>query len=104
MNVAVRDNPDKERFEVFSDGQLAGFAQYRLGGGKITMDHTEVDPRFEGQGLGGALAKAALQDVRERGLELIPTCPFIAAYVRDHPDDYLDLVAPAMRQRVIAGG
>ena len=99
----VQDNPEESRYDVLVDGRLAGFAQYRLGGGRITMYHTEIEPEYEGRGLGDELAREALDDVRRRGLVLVPLCPFIAAYIRRHPDDYLDLVAPGMRERVMEG-
>jgi predicted GNAT family acetyltransferase len=104
MNVEVRDNPDQSRYEVLVDGDVAGIAQYRLHGDRITMFHTEVEPAHEGAGLGSELARRALQDVRARGLGLEPLCPFIAGYIRHHPDEYLDLVIPAMRDRVMSGG
>jgi predicted GNAT family acetyltransferase len=104
MSVQVRDNPDKSRYELFADGDLAGFARYRLDDGRMTLFHTEVDPAREGSGLGGALARGALDDARGRELVLVPTCPFIAGYIRRHPDEYLDIVVPEMRERVINGG
>src|ERR1700756_725801 len=96
----VLDNPAQSRYEVFSDGKLAGFALYRLQGDRITMYHTEIDEAFEGEGLGSELAREALRDIRSRGLMVEPLCPFIAAFIRSHPDDYLDLVVPEMREKV----
>ncbi len=95
--MSVRDNAAESRYEVLADGELAGFAQYRLNGGRMTIFHTEIDPAFEGRGLGSELARGALADVRARGLELVPRCPFIAEFVRRHPDEYLDLVVPSLR-------
>jgi len=103
VSVEVADNRELDRYEVHVDGQLAGFAQYRLTGERITMFHVEVGAEFEGRGIGSQLAKAALDDVAARGLELIPRCPFVAAYVRRHPDPYLDLVAEPLRDSVMAG-
>lgn len=103
MSTQVRDNPEESRYELLVDGRLAGFALYRLEGRRITMYHTEVEPEYEGRGLGDELARTALDDVRRRGLVLVPLCPFIAAYISRHPDDYLDLVAPSLRQRVTEG-
>jgi predicted GNAT family acetyltransferase len=103
MGVEVRDNRDESRYEVFTDGQLAGFSQYRLGDGRITFVHTEIDPDYEGSGLGSRLARAALDDSRTRNLEVVPQCPFIAGYIRRHPE-YIDLVVPAFRAGVTAGG
>jgi predicted GNAT family acetyltransferase len=96
----VLDNPAESRYEVFSDGQLAGFAQYKLHGDRIMIYHTEIDPAYEGEGLGSELAREALADVRSRGLMVEPVCPFIAAFIRDHPDDYLDLVVHEMQKKV----
>ena len=101
MSAQVRDNPEQSRYELLVDGRLAGFAQYRLAGERITMYHTEVEPEYEGRGLGDELARAALDDVRHRGLVLVPLCPFIAAYIRRHSADYLDLVMPSLRERVM---
>lgn len=103
MSTEVRDNPQQSRYELLVDEQLAGFALYRLDGERITMYHTEVEPEYEGRGLGDELAHTALEDVRSRALVLVPVCPFIAAYVRRHPDDYLDLVAPGLRKSVMQG-
>ena len=101
MSIEVRDNPERSRYEVLLDGEVAGFAQYRLRNGRITMFHTEIEPGHEGHGLGGELARQALDDVRSRGLALEPRCPFIAGYIRRHPDQYLDLVIPALRDKVM---
>jgi hypothetical protein len=104
VSVEVRDNPDESRYVVLVDGELAGFALYRLRKGRITIFHTEIDPAFEGRGLAGELARYALEDVRARGLELEPRCPFFAGYIRRHPDEYLDLVIPQLRDRLMEGG
>lgn len=92
--TTVKDNPDLGRFEAYVDGALAGFAAYRLSGGHIVFTHTEVDDAYEGQGVGGALARGALDQVRAAGEhDVVAMCPFIAAWIERHPD-YQDLVAP----------
>ena len=83
--VEVVDNDSLHRFEITVDGKAAGFAFYRTEPGAVVFTHTEIDPAFEGQGLGSKLAAAALQNVRDRGLEIVPVCPFIAAYMKRHP-------------------
>ncbi len=88
----VADNPPELRYEVWADGRLAGLIRYTLGDGEITLVHTEVDPAFEGRGLGSVLVAGALEDIRRRGLKLHPLCPFVAAYVRRHPE-FADLLA-----------
>ncbi len=71
---------------------LAGFAEYQLTDELIVFTHTEVEPAFEGKGVGGALARYALDDVRNDGTRkvLLP-CPFIKGWIGNHPD-YVDLV------------
>ncbi len=101
--VQIDDNPEDHRYEALVDGKLAGFIDYQLRGDRITIYHTEVYPAYEGQGIGGELAKAALGDVVERGLELVPLCSFIANYVRRHPQEYLGSVVESMREQVAAG-
>jgi predicted GNAT family acetyltransferase len=93
MSVEVTDNAGAGRYEVSVDGEPAGGAYYRLEDDRIVFTHTEIDPAHEGQGLGGGLARGALDDVRGRGLAVVPLCPFIAGWIRRHPD-YADLVSP----------
>jgi hypothetical protein len=91
-DIAVHENPERSRYEVFVDGDLAGYSAYRDVGGNRVFTHTTIDPDYEGHGVGSALARAALDDVRTRGLPITARCPFIAGYIDRHPD-YADLVA-----------
>ena len=94
-DVEVRNNPQENRYEAWLEGGLAGFAEYRLKADLITFTHTEVDDAFEGRGVGSALARGALDDVRADGSRQVrPLCPFIAAWIDKHPD-YRDLVSVA---------
>jgi uncharacterized protein len=90
-STEVSDAPERSRFEITVDGELAGFVLYRLGPARITFVHTEIDEAYEGKGLGGKLARAALDTARARGLAVRPDCPFIKAWIARHPD-YADLV------------
>ncbi|MGC5014608.1 GNAT family N-acetyltransferase [Streptosporangium sp. DT93] len=90
-SVAVSDNSGASRFEITVGGVTAGFAVYRLRAGKIIFTHTEILPEFEGRGLGGRLASAALDASRASGRAVVPLCPFFAGYIRRHPA-YRDLV------------
>lgn len=93
-DIVVTDNPQEHRYEAHVDGVLAGFVVYRFKGEHLVMVHTEVDDAFEGKGVGGALARGALDDVRAKGRhDVVALCPFIAAWIERHPD-YQDLVAP----------
>ena len=91
----VRDNPQTSRYEILDAvDRIAGFTEYDLdkAANVITFVHTEVDPAFEGQGIGSKLAAGALDDVRERGLEVVAVCEFMAGYIQRHPQ-YGDLLA-----------
>ncbi len=94
--IAVADSPERERYEIRVGDELAGFTQYRMRRGLIAFVHTEVDDRFEGQGLGSKLIAFALDDARIRGLAVLPFCPFVNAYIQRHPE-YVDLVPEAHR-------
>ena len=94
---AIRDNADRHRFEIdLSDGSLA-IAEYTLPAGKIMFTHTEVPPAHEGQGIGSALIRFGLASARERGLKVIPICPFFAAYIKKH-SEVQDLLDPSYRR------
>jgi hypothetical protein len=90
MSEGVRDNGERQRFELAVDGHTA-FSEYRSGEGVITMMHTEVPKQLEGRGVGSQLVRGALDIIRERGLKVVPRCPFVKSYIERHPD-YTDLV------------
>jgi predicted GNAT family acetyltransferase len=94
--IEVSDDREAERYVIAVDGEPAGFAQYRDRGPALAFVHTEIDDRFEGQGLGGRLVSAALDDVRSRGLVVLPFCPFVRGYIARH-HEYLDLVPATQR-------
>ena len=96
MAAVVTDNRDRSRFEIRVDGAPAGFSAYQLEDDRIVFTHTEVDDAFEGQGLGSTLASEALDAARDTGLGVVPKCPFIAGYIRRHPE-YADLVPEDVR-------
>jgi len=100
QEIAVYNNPGSNRYEASVEGELAGFAYYRLDPGQVVFVHTEVRDSYEGQGVGGALAGAALDDVRAQGKKAAPVCDFIAGYIRRHPD-YADLLDEAYRDEVL---
>ena len=91
-------NETSHRFEVELDGQTA-FAEYILQHDAIVLPHTVVPDAFEGRGVGGQLASAALTYAREHGLRVKPSCPFMAAYIKRHAE-WHDLVHKDYRARL----
>jgi predicted GNAT family acetyltransferase len=96
----VTDHPELRRFEARSRGELAGVVTYDIGDEKMVLIHTEVEQAFEGKGVGGRLARAALESARERGLRVVPRCPFVAVYLKRHPE-FGDLVDEEDRSRYL---
>ena len=96
--LLVRDNPERHRFEIdLGDGTFA-IAEYTLRPGKIMFTHTEVPEAHEGKGIGTTLIRFALDAARDRGLKVIPICPFFAAYMQKH-GEVQDLLDPAWRKK-----
>jgi predicted GNAT family acetyltransferase len=91
MGERLVDNAAELRYEWWDGDARVGSVAYRVEPGTRVLIHTEVEPRFEGTGYAGRLVRAALDDLRDRGLYVVPLCPFVAAYVRRHPE-YADLV------------
>lgn len=90
-DIEISDNPDSDRYEVRSGGQLIGRADYHRDGDRVVMPHTQIDPAYGGQGLGGQMVRYALDDIRRQGCKVVPACPFVADYLDKHPE-YADLL------------
>jgi predicted GNAT family acetyltransferase len=92
VNVTVEDNPGRSRYEALVEsGVVAGYTEYQRREGVLVLAHTEVDDAFEGQGVGSALARGALDRARATGLPVRALCPFISSYAESHPE-YRDLL------------
>ncbi len=97
MDLQVADNPGEARFEIRADGELAGYVVYQVSGNEIAFTHTQTDDRFRGQGIGGRLVRAALDEARRRHLAVLPYCPFVKGWITGHRE-YVALV-PADRRK-----
>ena len=95
-DFAVRNNEKQHRFEV-DLGDAVAVAVYSPMEGKIMFTHTEVPEAHEGKGVGTALIRAGLAYAREKGLSVIPTCPFFASYMKRH-EEVQDLLDPHYRK------
>ncbi|HNX53989.1 MAG TPA: GNAT family N-acetyltransferase [Prolixibacteraceae bacterium] len=85
MDYPLIDNTEKKQYEFQIEDELARI-EYIKAQGKIFLTHTEVPAKFEGKGIGSALVKQVLDDIRQKGLTLVPLCPFVAAYINRHPE------------------
>jgi predicted GNAT family acetyltransferase len=96
MQIEIADDADSQRYVIRVDGKRAGLLQYRLRPELIELVHTEIYEEFEGRGLGSRLISFALNDARERGLAVVPFCPFVNDYIQRHRQ-YVDLVPEGRR-------
>lgn len=90
-DVETVDHPERGRYELTVDSQFAGSLRYSIHNGQITLIHTEIDSAYAGRQLGKRLVRSVLDDARVRRLRVRPMCPFVASYIRAHPE-YQDLV------------
>jgi hypothetical protein len=91
-DLRVVHNPDERRYELFLNGERIGFTDYRADDGRILFTYIEVDPALQGQGFASHLTKAALDDARDKGLQISARCPFIVDFLETHPE-YLEPAA-----------
>lgn len=91
-------NEQTHRFEAKLGSEVA-FAEYHLTHDALVLPHTEVPDAFAGKGVASALATTALTYAHEHGLKVKPICPFMAGYIKKHPE-WQDLVHPEFRERL----
>jgi predicted GNAT family acetyltransferase len=89
-DISVVDVPNEYRYEVRIGGQLVGLAEYvdhtSPTGERRIFTHTETDPSLQGKGIASTLIREALADTTQKGITIVPTCPFVVAWVRKHPE------------------
>ncbi|MCH7586881.1 MAG: N-acetyltransferase [Chloroflexi bacterium] len=99
MNIewTVTNNIALQQFEVRIGDQVA-VLNYVKEGKHVTFIHTGVPQTMEGNGIGSAIAHAALAYAKTERLEVVPLCPFVRGYIEKHPEyrtlvsrDYQDL-------------
>ena len=92
-DITVVDNARELRYELYVDGRLVGEIRYRREPGARALVYVDVEPQLEGHGLGSRLVKDALDDLRARGLAVIPHATFVSDFIKRRPE-YADLVTP----------
>lgn len=97
--VDVVDHPAGGHIDAVIDGATAGSAFYRVVDGRVVVTHTEVRDEYEGKGVGTAIARTLLDQIRAGGQQIVPLCPFFAGYIERHPE-YEDLVDRATYDRL----
>jgi uncharacterized protein len=81
----IQNNEALSRFETVVEGHTP-FLTYKQKGSSLALLHADVPAELEGRGVGSSLVRAALEYARERGLIVLPYCPFVASYIKSHPE------------------
>ena len=93
----LKNDPDANRYRLMVGGDEVGYVEYDpVGATSILLKHTEVDRQHEGKGYGGKLVAGVLDDLRSRGMTVLPICPYAIAWIKRHRD-YLDVVREDFR-------
>ena len=85
MDSQVFNNAERKQFELTQDGETA-ILQYRFHDGHIWLMHTEVPKKLEGKGIASALAHFGLEWAKENNMKAKVLCPFVAIYLKRHPE------------------
>ena len=89
--LSIRDNRARARYELRIDGEPTGWLEYRHNKSNMIVAHTEIAADHQGEGLAPLLVRRALEDARQAGKPIVPTCAFARGYIARHPelDEYL---------------
>lgn len=79
------DNIIESRYEIDVESDKI-YAEYVKSPGVVTITHVYVPPKHEGKGIGSEIVWAVLDDVRSKGLQVVPQCQFVAQYIYRHPE------------------
>lgn len=85
-DVDVQHREGAKQFTVRTPSGLAYISYAEPDERTIDLQHTVVPEADRGQGVGGALVRRAIHYARERGKRVIPTCPFVKAWLEGHLD------------------
>jgi predicted GNAT family acetyltransferase len=85
MNV-VHDAQAQRFIASGPDGE--GYLTYEvIGPALLDFDYVEVSSRYRGTGLAGQIVQAACQHARASGARVVATCPYIAWWFTQHPEE-----------------
>ncbi|HEY3725184.1 MAG TPA: GNAT family N-acetyltransferase [Acidimicrobiia bacterium] len=95
---SMHHEPTSHRYVWLLDDEVVGVIDYREQADQIEMHHTYTTPAYRGRGIAAELVGAALDDVRARGLRVVPTCWYVAEHIDAHPE-HQDLLAGRSAER-----
>ncbi len=80
------DNTERKQYEFHIEGYVPKIEYIKTKNGEIYLTHTEVPVALEGRGIGSQLTEKTLVYIESKGLRIVPLCPFVAGYVKKHPE------------------
>lgn len=84
-DLPITENTALSRLEIALGDELA-VLEYQVEGGRMLFTHTGTPAAFRGRGIAEKLALEGFRQARERGLEIVPICGYVAAVLRRHPE------------------
>ena len=88
--ITVSRNDERSRYEGRLDGMLVTVIDFVRHENVLQVTHTGTRMRFRGRGFAGEVTQQALADMRAKGWQVQPVCPFTVGYLNSHPE-YADL-------------
>jgi predicted GNAT family acetyltransferase len=93
MEIQRDEHGRKGAFYIDEDGEWIAELTYSKNGNTMTIDHTEIDEKLRGEGIGQDMVKAAVEYARENGLKIKPVCPYARKIIESTPE-FQDVLAP----------
>ena len=94
-DTGIHDNAEAHRYELPVEDQTA-VVIYNRSDRNLMITETLVPEALEGRGIASRMARHVIEDARDRGLLILPVCPFFAAYLQKHPE-HAGVVHPTYR-------
>lgn len=86
IDFYIVDNESTSTYEAISGDTLLGGITYERQGDTVTLLATSVYPEFRHQGVSSALIRRVLDQLRSQGERIVPACPVVRAFIRNHPE------------------
>ena len=92
MQIQRDEHGRKGAFYIEEEGEWIAELTYERNNGTMTVDHTEVDEKLRGEGVGEDLVRAAVEYARENSLKINPVCPYTKKVI-DRTPEFQDVLA-----------
>ena len=92
MTIQQRDNGRKGAFYIEDEKkEIAEMVYSWPSPDLMIIEHTEVDSKMEGKGIGRMLVDRAVEFAREKGFKILPLCTYASSVFKRKPE-YADVL------------